>query len=166
MVVWDSIAIIDTIADMHPGRPIWPADRRARAFARSISAEMHAGFRALRSGCPMNLRKRYAFVDRGELVAKDVARVLHLWRTARNQFGERGNGPFLFGAFCAADAMYAPVVTRLQTYSIPVDPQIRAYMDAVLDLPAFVEWHKAAMEEPWIVDHDEVEEAAIGPFRP
>ncbi len=166
IVVWETIAILDTIADMNPGRPVWPADRRARAYARSIASEMHAGFRALRSACPMNVRKRYAFVDRGELVAKDVARVLHLWRTARNLYGDRGNGPFLFGAFSAADAMYAPVVTRLQTYSIPVDPQIRAYMDAVLDLPAFVEWHKAAMEEPWIVGHDEVDEPSIGPFRP
>jgi glutathione S-transferase len=166
IVVWETIAIIDTIADMNHGRPIWPADRRARAFARSIAAEMHSGFRALRSACPMNVRKRYAFVDRGELVAKDVARVLHLWRTARNQFGERGAGPFLFGAFSAADAMYAPVVTRLHTYSIPVDPQMRAYMDAVLDLPAFAEWHRAAMEEPWIVAHDEVDEPPIGPFRP
>ncbi|MHB2167527.1 glutathione S-transferase family protein [Alsobacter sp. R-9] len=165
IVVWETIAILDTIADLNPGRPVWPGDRRARAFARSIASEMHAGFRALRQACPMNVRKRYAFVDRGEAVAKDVARVLHLWRTARTQFGERSNGPFLFGAFSAADAMYAPVVTRLQTYSIPVDPQMRAYMDAVLDLPAFAEWHKAAMEEPWIVAHDEADETPIGPFR-
>ena len=86
-------------------------------------------------------------------------------RRAR-EFGEPAGGPFLFGAFCAADAMFAPMVTRFQTYSIPVEPEIRAYMDAVLDLPAFKEWQEAGMRESWVVAHDEVDEPPIGPFRP
>ncbi|WP_293867285.1 glutathione S-transferase family protein [uncultured Alsobacter sp.] len=165
ITVWESIAIMDHLADRFPDKVMWPRDLAARSFARAISAEMHAGFRALRAACPMNLRKRYAHADRGELVTKDVSRVTWLWKQARARFGEPAGGPFLFGSFTAADAMYAPVVTRLQTYSIPVDAGIRAYMDAILDLPAFVAWQEAAMAEPWIVGHDEVDEPPIGPFR-
>jgi glutathione S-transferase len=165
VTVWESVAILDYLAERFPDRPVWPAERRARALARSISCEMHAGFRALRQACPMNVRKRYAHRDRGEAVAKDVARILHLWRQARDMHGARHGGPFLFGHFSAADAMYAPVVTRLQTYSIPVDGPMRTYMDAVLDLPAFREWQKAGMEESWIVAHDEADEPVVGPFR-
>jgi glutathione S-transferase len=124
-------------------------------MARSVAAEMHAGFGALRSACPMNLGKRYAARDRGEAVARDVARVTAIWREAREQFG---GGPFLFGGFSAADAMYAPVVTRLDTYAIPVDPVSRAYMDTILGLPAFREWLEAALDEPWVIAHDEVDE--------
>jgi glutathione S-transferase len=165
VTVWESLAIMDYLGDCFPEKAVWPDERRARAFARTISAEMHAGFRGLRAACPMNLRKRYAAIDRGELVAKDVARATHLWRTARETFGEKAGGPFLFGAFGAADAMFAPMVTRFQTYSIPVDAPIRAYMDAVLDLPAFREWQQAGMRESWVVAHDEVDEPPIGPFR-
>jgi glutathione S-transferase len=166
MTVWESIAIMDHLADRFPDKAIWPAALPARSFARSICAEMHAGFRALRAACPMNVRKRYAHAERGELVTKDVGRITHLWKLARGRFGEAAGGPFLFGAFSAADAMYAPVVTRLQTYSFPVDAQTRAYMDAVMDLPAFVAWQEAGMAEPWTVAHDEVDETPIGPFRP
>lgn len=165
ITVWESIAIMDHLADRFPDKAIWPRDLAARSFARAISAEMHAGFRALRAACPMNLRKRYAHAERGELVTKDVSRITWLWKQARTRFGEAAGGPFLFGGFTAADAMYAPVVTRLQTYSIPVDAATRAYMDAILDLPAFVAWQAAGMAEPWIVTHDEVDEPAIGPFR-
>jgi glutathione S-transferase len=165
ITVWESIAIMDHVADRYPDKEIWPRDLAARSFARAISAEMHAGFRALRAACPMNLRKRYAHAERGELVTKDISRITWLWKQARSRFGEAAGGPFLFGAFTAADAMYAPVVTRLQTYSIPVDAPTRAYMDAILDLPAFVEWQEAGMAEPWIVSHDEVDEPPIGPFR-
>ena len=97
----------------------------------------------LRAACPMNLRKRYATMDRGDLVAKDVARVKHLWRRRASASARPAGGPFLFGAFTAADAMFAPVVTRFQTYGIPVEAPIRAYMDAVLDHPAFQEWQEA-----------------------
>ena len=165
VTVWESLAIMDYLADRCPDKAVWPADIKARAFARTIAAEMHAGFRGLRSACPMNLRKRYAAKDRGEDVAKDVERVSHLWRQARERFGAKAGGPFLFGAFTAADAMFAPVVTRLQSYSIPVDADVRAYMDAVLDHPAFVEWQADGMREAWIVAHDEVDEPQVGPFR-
>jgi glutathione S-transferase len=165
ITVWESIAIIDYLAERFPDKTVWPKDLKARTFARVISNEMHAGFRGLRGACPMNIRKRYAAIDRGELVAKDVARITHLWTKALTEFGKpSGQGPFLFGGFTAADAMFAPAVTRLQTYSIKVDPVIRAYMDAVLASPAFKAWHTDAMAEPWTVAHDEVDEPSIGPF--
>ena len=165
ITVWESIAIMDYLAERFPDKAVWPKDLKARTFARVISNEMHAGFRGLRGACPMNVRKRYAAMDRGELVAKDVARITHLWTTALTEFGKpSGQGPFLFSAFTAADAMFAPVVTRLHTYSIKVDPVIRAYMDAVLASSAFMAWHTDAMAEQWIVAHDEVDEPSIGPF--
>lgn len=164
VVVWESLAIMDALADMHPDLPIWPKAPAARALARSIAAEMHAGFRALRAALPMNLARRFAHRDRGPDVAADVARVTAIWRDARARFG--AGGPFLFGAdFGAADAMYAPVVTRLDTYSWPVDPDIRAYMDAVMAQPAFREWHDQALRETWVVPHDEVDEEPIADYR-
>ncbi len=166
VTVWESLAIMEYVADRFPEKAIWPKNIKARAFARAIANEMHAGFRGLRAACPMNLRKRYAEMDRGELVAKDVARSTTILKQALERFGKpSGAGPFLFGAFTAADAMYAPLVSRFQTYSIKVDPVIRAYMDAIFDHPAFVEWHKAAMENTQIVPHDEVDEPSIGAFR-
>jgi glutathione S-transferase len=110
----------------------------------------------------MNIRKRFATQDRGPGVVKDVARIEHLWGDARRRFG--ADGPFLFGAFSAADAMYAPVVTRLATYSIPVSADTRAYMNAVLNTRSFRTWHKAAMAEAFVVAADELDEEAVGPF--
>jgi glutathione S-transferase len=124
---------------------------------------MHAGFSALRSACPMNLGKKFARRDRGEGVARDVARFGEIVRQARERVS--GGGPFLFGAFSAADAMYAPLVTRLDTYSIDLDPTTRAYADAILSLPAFQEWRSAALDETWIVDADEVGEDAVETYR-
>lgn len=161
-VVWESLAIIDYIADLYPDHAIWPRDQAARAYARSIAAEMHSGFSALRKACPMNIRKSYPAKARGAAVDQDVARILRLWRQARERFG--AHGPFLCGAFSAADAMYAPIVTRFQTYSIPVDETARAYMDAVLKTASFRRWHKAAMEESFVIAADEVDEEAMGPF--
>jgi glutathione S-transferase len=143
--------------------PIWPEDRKARAMARSVAAEMHAGFSALRSACPMNLGKKYAQKDRGEAVARDVARFSEIVRQARELAG--ASGPFLFGGFSAADAMYAPLATRLDTYSIALDATARTYVDAILSLPAFQEWRSAAMTEEWIVEADEVDEEAIENYR-
>jgi glutathione S-transferase len=163
IAVWESLAIIEYLADRHPEFAIWPRDPAARAMARAISCEMHAGFTALRRACPMNLGKRFAERDRGHAVAQNVARICELWRLARERFGE--GGPFLFGAFSAADAMYAPVVSRLDTYSIAVDPESRAYMDAVLAHPAFQEWREAALQETWTVPEDEVDEAPLADFR-
>ncbi|HEY8380657.1 MAG TPA: glutathione S-transferase family protein [Microvirga sp.] len=162
VTVWESIAIMDHVAEAY-GAPVWPEERRARAMARSVAAEMHAGFSALRSACPMNLGKKYAERDRGAAVAADVARVEGIWREARERFGQ--GGPFLFGAFSAADAMYAPVVTRLDTYSIPVAPETRAYMDTILSLPSYRAWLAAALKETWVVHHDEVDETPIAVYR-
>ena len=160
--VWESIAIMEYAGDAL-GAPVWPQDRAARAMARSVAAEMHAGFFALRSACPMNLGKKYAAKDRGEAVARDVARFSEIVRQARERFGD--GGPFLFGAFSAADAMYAPLVTRLDTYSVDLDATTRAYADAILALPAFREWRAAALQETWIVDADEVDEEPVEDYR-
>jgi glutathione S-transferase len=132
-------------------------------MARAVAAEMHAGFFALRSACPMNLGKKYPRRDRGEAVARDVARFSEIVRDARERFGQRG--PFLFGAFSAADAMFAPLVTRLETYSIDLDATTRAYADAILSLPAFQEWRSAGLQETWVVDADEVDEEPIEVYR-
>ena len=153
MVVWESLAIMEHIAERFAERGIWPSDPVARAHARSACSEMHAGFTGIRSACPMNLTKRFVPRDRGDAVRADVARLEALWGEARSRFG--GDGPFLYGRFSAADAMYAPVVTRLDTYQIDVSPQTRAYMEAVLSHPAFVAWKADAFREPWALPHYE-----------
>jgi len=158
VTVWESIAILEYAADAF-GVPVWPQDRAARAMARAVSAEMHAGFMALRSACPMNLGKRFGPRDRGEAVAQNVARFEEIVRDVRARFGQ--GGPFLFGAFSGADAMFAPLVTRLDTYSIPVSAQTRSYMDAILSLPSFQEWRAAALKEPWTIADDEVDESPV-----
>ena len=162
VTVWESISIMEYVGEAYEA-PIWPEDRRARAMARSVAAEMHAGFPALRSACPMNLGKKYAQKDRGEAVARDVARFSEIVRQARDLAGV--GGPFLFGGFSAVDAMYAPLATRLDTYSIPLDATTRAYVDAILALPTFQEWRSSAMTEEWIVGADEVDEEAIENYR-
>lgn len=163
ITVWDSLAIVEYVAECWPDAGVWPIDREARAHARSISAEMHSGFAALRSACPMNLGKRFAGRDRGEKVARDAVRVEAVWREARTRFGR--TGPFLFGGFSGADAMYAPVVARLDGYGFDVSPESRAYMDAVLGLSAFREWRDAALRETWTIGHDEVDEEPLVDLR-
>lgn len=160
--VWETIAIMEYVGEAYHA-PVWPEVREARAMARSVAAEMHAGFSALRSACPMNLGRKYAQKDRGEAVARDVARFSEIVHQARERFG--AGGPFLFGAFTAADAMYAPLATRLDTYSIALDAMTRAYVDAILSLPAFQEWRSAALTEEWVVAADEVDEEAIENYR-
>jgi glutathione S-transferase len=159
LAIWDSLAIIEYAAERWPEAAIWPREREARALARSISAEMHSGFSGLRRACPMNLGRRFAGRDRGAQVARDVARIEAIWSDARSRFG--AGGPFLFGAFTAADAMYAPVVTRLDTYGFDVGAEARAYMDAVLALPSFNAWREAALRETWTLDVDEVDEPVL-----
>lgn len=167
VTVWESLAIIEYLADRFPGKGVWPTDEKARAHARSCSNEMHAGFQPLRQRCPMNLRARFAYKDRGPDVAEAQARIEALWREARARFGISAGGPFLYGAFCAADAMYAPVVTRLDTYQLPVAADTRRYMDAVLVHPAFVAWRSDALAEPaaWNVPHYEDGETAVEVFK-
>ena len=154
-VIWDSLAIIEYLAEQRPAAGLWPADPEARALARSIAAEMHAGFGALRRHMPMNLRKRLPGKGQGPGVADDIARIGAIWRDCRNRFAAAG--PFLFGAASAADAMYAPVATRFRTYGVALDPVAEAYVEAIYAWPALREWQAAALAEPWIIAEDEVE---------
>lgn len=140
--IWDSLAILEYLAERHP---LWPEDADARAVARSASAEMHSGFAALRENMSMNVRRRYPGRGRTPESLADVARIVALWSDCRERFGL--DGEFLFGAFCAADAMYAPVVLRFRTYEVELPPACRAYADAMLALPAMREWIAAAERE-------------------
>jgi len=144
--VWESIAIIEHLAERFLDAKLWPADFVARAHARAISCEMHGGFAALRQQCPMNLRRRKKRALTPEAEA-DVRRITQMWRGARSRFG--AGGDFLFGAFSAADCMYAPVATRIASYEIDVDPVSAAYVEAIHALPAFRDWRKAALAETW-----------------
>lgn len=147
--VWDSLAIAETLAEAHPEAGFWPEDPAARAAARSLTAEAHSSFQALRQAMTLNLRRRYAGVGHTEAALADVGRIQTLWAWARARFG--AEGPWLFGArFTAADAFYAPIVTRFETYGAPTLPEARVYMDAVLNHPAMTKWIKGAMAEDWI----------------
>jgi glutathione S-transferase len=147
--VWDSLAIMEYLAETFPAAGLWPRDAAARALARSILAEMHAGFAALRGGMPMSLREHLPSQGRSDAVSADIERVTAIWRDCRARFGDGGS--FLFGAFSIADAMYAPVATRFRTYAVELDPICQAYADAVLALHAFLEWQAAAQQEPWVI---------------
>ena len=149
LTVWDSLAICEYVAELAPDARLWPADRAARAVARAVSAEMHSGFVSLRSTMSMDLKRDRKGQGMTEATAADIARIEALWADVRTRFGIPAGGPFLFGAFTIADAMFAPVVTRLETYGVAVSPESRAYMDAVLALPAMREWMAAAKDEPW-----------------
>ena len=154
-LIWDTLAIIERVHELAPEAGIWPADPVARSIARSVAAEMHSGFQGLRGACPVNIRARRKPKDRGEAVDTDVTRITEVWQMCRERFG--AGGPFLFGAFCAADHMYAPIVTRLRTYAISVDPVSQTYMDAVLDHPDFRAWEEAAIAEEWTAEYDLVD---------
>jgi glutathione S-transferase len=149
--VWESLAIIEYLHERFPDKTIWPREAGARAHARVIASEMHAGFQALRQMCPMNLGKRFAARELPSDVADNLRRLEGMWSDCRRRFS--GGGDFLFGSFTAADAMYAPVVTRLDTYQIPVATETRQYMNRVLAHPAFVEWRTQALAEPWTIAH-------------
>lgn len=146
-VVWDSIAIAEYLAERFPQAGVWPAEQRWRARARSVCAEMHAGFAALRQSLPMNIEAHLPEVgaSTGAEVQRDVARLVTMWGELRG--AHAGGGRFLFGNFCAADAFYAPVVSRLLTYEVSVPGQIRDYMEAIMDLGAMREWCDAARAE-------------------
>ena len=153
VVVWESLAILEFVAEQHPDKAIWPADPEARALARALSAEMHAGFQRLRQTCPTNFRRPRRAIALSDDVRRDVDRIESAWAGARVRWGQ--GGPFLFGAFTAADAMFAPVVNRFWTYAIPVRPDTEAYMDAVMALPAWQDWIAGAAAEPWFIDKHE-----------
>jgi glutathione S-transferase len=153
--VWEWLAILEYLAETCPQARLWPADPQARAHARAIAAEMHAGFMPLRRELPMNMWRPVKPREVTPGAAANVARIDAMWTDCRNRFG--AGGPFLFGAFGAADAMYAPVVSRFHTYGVTVGPVARTYMDAVMGLPAWAEWRAAALREPWILAEDEVD---------
>ncbi len=149
--VWDSLAIGEYLAELFPAAGLWPEDRRARAVARAVAAEMHAGFAALRRHLPMDLKRSVSDRSTTPAVDTDMARIVALWRSARAGFG--AGGPFLFGRYGLADIMFAPVCTRFATYGVEVDADARAYMDAVFALPDMRLWIEAAQAEPWVIDN-------------
>jgi len=156
VIVWDSLAICEHLAEAFPEARLWPDDRAARACARSVSAEMHSSFASLRADMPMNIRSRLPGYGRTPGSLRDVARVRALWSECRTQFG--AGGPFLFGRFSIADAMYAPVVFRFRTYDVKLDAPLRAYAEAILAHAAVREWEQAALAEEWTVEEDEYPE--------
>jgi len=152
VTVWESLAICEYAAELAPGAGLWPAEPAARAHARAISAEMHAGFFALRGSMPMNLRAEGARIPIESAVRADIDRVVAIWQECRARFGAAvpsgaSGGPFLFGAFTNADAMFAPVVTRFHSYGVALPASAQAYLDAVRALPAMQEWAAAGVVE-------------------
>lgn len=151
-VVWDSLSIAEYVAETHP--QVWPSDARARAWARSAAAEMHSGFSELRSRCPMNCGIRLQLHAIAPELKRDLARVQELWKEGLQRFG----GPFLAGgAFTAADAFYAPVTFRIQSYQLPVDDLAGAYVQRMQALPSMRRWYEAALLEGWRDSDHEVE---------
>jgi glutathione S-transferase len=151
--VWDSLAILETVAELYPDKRLWPQNAIARRVARSISAEMHSGFRDLRSGMPMNIRSSHPDKGRTLGALKDIDRVVSIWESCRARFG--AGGEMLFGGFSCADAMFAPVVTRFKTYTVSLPPAVQRYADAVLSLTAVREWCAGALAEKEVVRGDE-----------
>jgi glutathione S-transferase len=149
LVIWDSLAICEYLAELFPQAGLWPADRATRARARSVSAEMHSGFPALRRDMPMDIRADLPRRGRTPEALADVVRVLEIWRTCRNA---AVGGPFLFGTFTIADAMFAPVTTRFTTYGVDLDDVCQAYVDAIAAWPAMKAWREAGAAEPWVID--------------
>jgi glutathione S-transferase len=145
LTIWDSLAICEYLAEKHPEKRLWPADVAARAHARAISAEMHSGFTNLRSQMPMNVRREIPGRAKTPEVVAEAARIEAIWNECRNRHGARG--PFLFGAFSIADAMYAPVVSRLRTYGVTLAEEAREYAAAIHALPAMQEWIAGAHAE-------------------
>lgn len=157
--VWELLAIFEYLAEKFPAAGLWPADGKTRAHARVICSEMHASFIPLRRACPMNLWRPVKKMALNDDVAANVRRIDAMWTDCRTRFGE--GGPFLFGKFSAADAMYAPVVSRFYTYDVDVGTPSRAYMAAIMGLPAWIEWEAAGVKEPWVLPEDEPDWPAV-----
>ena len=149
-IIWESLAIAEYLAELFPAAKLWPSHTSARAIARAVSNEIHAGFLALRTHMPMDVRGRYPGKGHGHGADKDIDRIAGLWRECRNRFG--GGGDYLFGPFTIADAMYTPVVSRFITYDVELDNISAAYRDAVWRWPAMQAWAKSASDEPWVIE--------------
>jgi glutathione S-transferase len=154
LTIWDSLAIAEYLAERFPQKNLWPMETAVRAMARAISAEMHSGFSALRTSMQMNVRKKIPGRVQSAEVAADIARIDAMWRECRGAHGT--GGPFLFGQFCIADAMYAPVATRFRTYSVALSEPAQAYADHILGLPAMQAWVRDAQAETEVIAHYEV----------
>ncbi len=153
VTIWDLLAIIEYAAERFPQARLWPEDRAARAHARSISAEMHSGFMALRNECGMNLHRPVGAIALSADARANIARIQQIWIECRERYGK--SGPFLFGSFGGADAMFAPVVHRFRTYAIEVAPVARDYMAAMMALPAFQAWTRDALAETLVIERFE-----------
>lgn len=149
VVVWDSLAIAEYLAERFPSARLWPAEAVARATARSVCAEMHSGFTALRQTLPMNIRRRRPGGFDAPSVAHDIARITKVWLDLRHAFGS--GGPFLFREWGIADAFFTPIAARFRTYGVPLPPDAAAYRDALLGWPAFRRWEQEAEREPWTI---------------
>ncbi len=152
-VIWDSLAIVEYLADKTDRARYWPEEDAARGMARSMAAEMHSSYPNLRRECPMNVRKVFPARKLSDDTHTEIIRILELWAEARARHGD--GGPYLFGTFGAADIMFAPVVTRFVTYSVPVPNFAQAYVVAILNHPWLMDWVNAAQEEPWVIENYE-----------
>lgn len=155
ITVWDSLAIIEYLAERFPDARLWPQDVASRAHARSVSAEMHSGFMPLRNECGMNIHRPVRSKPLSDDAKDNIARIQQIWTECRAKYG--GQGPYLFGAFTGADAMYAPVIHRFRTYDVEVTPPVRAYMETMLANAAFREWTDGALAETLIIERFEID---------
>lgn len=153
LAIWDSLAICEYLAERFPDHPLWPANKQARAVARSVSAEMHSGFTDLRNSMTMNCRKVFPGKGCAPGVQEDIDRIQEIWNDCRARFGKEGS--FLFGRFSIADAMYAPVTTRFTTYDVPLDQVSASYVKVLQALPAMQEWYAAAHAEKEVIEQYE-----------
>lgn len=149
--IWESLAIMEYLAEVFPEKNFWPVDKTARAHARAICNEMHGGMVGIRSECPMNMAREISAIDISDAVKKDVARIEEIWDECLSTYG----GPFLFGDFTNADAMFAPVVNRIEKYELSTHPTVIAYSKTMKELPAYKAWEKAGAAEEQVVEADE-----------
>ncbi len=154
MEIWESLAICEYINEIMQDAGLWPNDIAARAYARSVSTEMAAGFTGLRNQFPMNCRGKFAKITPNDAAIRDITRIENIWRDCRQKFGHDGN--YLFGKFSIADAMFAPVVSRFKTYDLATCDSSKQYMKIILSLPAMKDWYNAALQEKWVITEDEI----------
>ena len=152
--IWDSLAICEYLNEQHPEGKLWPDDDYAKAIARSVAYEMHSGFFNIRNDMPMNMRRTVDAFTPSSLCMSEIDRVVEIWTSCRDRFGE--GGPFLFGEFSIADAMFAPVVSRFTTYKIPILGVTSDYMEAILNMDSMKEWAEAAKSEEWVIEQVEL----------
>jgi glutathione S-transferase len=156
-VVWDSLAIVEYLAERHAG--VWPENAETRAWARSVASEMHSGFGALRNRCSMNCGLRVQLAEMPDALQADISRIDEIWSEGLSRFG----GPWLAGPiFCAADAFYAPVAFRVQTFDLPLSDTARSYADRILRHEAMVDWYREGLAEPWRETSHEAEMRSAG----